>query len=87
VSHDEVNLGEKGMMALTTKAHHLLNSAQQEAEHELEAIELATAAIGGCEGLEGGFISFDQHALMLSIITFCFETRIPSPFHEKVKRT
>jgi hypothetical protein len=32
------------MMALTTKAHHLLNSSQQEADHELEAIELTTAA-------------------------------------------
>jgi hypothetical protein len=60
-------------MALTTKAHHLLNRAQQEAEYELEAIELTTAALGACEGLEGGFISFDQHALMLSTIVRLIE--------------
>jgi hypothetical protein len=33
------------MMALTTKARHLLNSGQQEAEYELEAIELTTTAL------------------------------------------
>jgi hypothetical protein len=42
--------------------------AQQEAEYELEAIEITTAGLHVCEGLEGGFISFDQHALMLSTI-------------------
>jgi hypothetical protein len=47
------------MMALTTKAHYLLNRAQQEAEYELEAVELTTAAVHVCEGLEGGLISFD----------------------------
>jgi hypothetical protein len=46
----------------------LLNRAQQEAEYELEAIELTTDVIHEHEGLEGGFISFDQHALMLSTI-------------------
>jgi hypothetical protein len=56
------------MMALTTKAHHLLNSGLQEAEYELEAIELTTAVVGVYEGVEGGFMSFDQHALMLSTI-------------------
>jgi hypothetical protein len=56
------------MMALTTKAHHLLKGAQQEAGYELEAIELITPLTHVCEGLEGGFISFDQHALMLSTI-------------------
>jgi hypothetical protein len=60
------------MMALTTKAHNLLNRAQQEAEYELEAIESITASWHVCEGLEGGFISFDQHALMLSTIYNCF---------------
>jgi hypothetical protein len=52
------------MMAFTTKAHHLLNRAQQEAEYELEGIEITTAHVQVCEGLEGGFISFYQHALM-----------------------
>jgi hypothetical protein len=47
------------MMAFTT----LRNRGTQEAEDELEALELTTAAVRGCEGLEGGFISFDQHAL------------------------
>jgi hypothetical protein len=56
------------MMALTTKAHHLQTEAQQEAEHELEALELTTARVHVCEGLEGGFISFDQHALIASTI-------------------
>jgi hypothetical protein len=56
------------MMALTTKAHHLLNSARQEAEYEIEDFETTTASWHMCEGLEGGFISFDQHALMLSTI-------------------
>jgi hypothetical protein len=42
------------------------NRAQREAEYELEDIELTTAGVGAREGLEGGFISFDQHALMLS---------------------
>jgi hypothetical protein len=55
------------MMALT-KAHHLINRAQQEAAYELEAIELTTAHVHEHEGVEGGFISFDQHALMLSTI-------------------
>jgi hypothetical protein len=45
------------------------------AEYELEAVELITAEVGVCEGLEGGFISFDQHALMLStiwcLVRFC----------------
>jgi hypothetical protein len=50
------------------KAQHLLNRAQQEAEYELEAIELTTAAPHVCGGVRGGFISFDQHALMLSTI-------------------
>jgi hypothetical protein len=54
----------KSMMAFTTKAHHLLNRGPQEAEYELEAVELTTAHVQVCEGLEGGFISFDQHALM-----------------------
>jgi hypothetical protein len=40
----------------------------QEAGYELEAINLTTAALGHCAGLEGGFISFDEHALMLSTI-------------------
>jgi hypothetical protein len=53
---------------VTTKAHHLLNRAQQEAEYEIEAIELTTAVTHVYEGLEGGFISFDQHALMFSTI-------------------
>jgi hypothetical protein len=43
----------------------------QEAEYELEAIELTTAALGVCEGLEGGFISFDPCALqLLTIVRF-----------------
>jgi hypothetical protein len=54
------------MMALTTKAHHLLNSAYQEAGYELEGIELTTAGMRAVEGVRGGLISFDQHALMLS---------------------
>jgi hypothetical protein len=58
----------KMMRHWTTKAHHLLNSVQQESEYELEAIELTTAEVRVLEGLEGGFISFDQHALMLSTI-------------------
>jgi hypothetical protein len=41
---------------------------EQGAGYELEAIEFTTSAVGGCEGLEGGFITFDQHALMLSTI-------------------
>jgi hypothetical protein len=42
MSHDVVKHVEvdDGM----TKAHHLANEAQQEAEYELEAIELTTAA-------------------------------------------
>jgi hypothetical protein len=32
----------------------------------IEAIELTTASWYTCEGLEGGFLSFDQHALSLS---------------------
>jgi hypothetical protein len=56
------------MMALTTKAHRLQTEAQQEAEYELEAVDLTTPLIHVCGGLEGGFISFDQHALMLSTI-------------------
>jgi hypothetical protein len=36
--------------------------------YELEAIELTTAALLVYEELESGFISFDQHALMLSTI-------------------
>jgi hypothetical protein len=35
----------KSMMALTTKAHHLLNREQQDAEYEIEAIELTTAEV------------------------------------------
>jgi hypothetical protein len=67
VSHDEIEhvSVDDGM---TTKAHHLLTEAQQEADHELEAVELTTAAVHVYEGLECGFISFDQHALMLSTI-------------------
>jgi hypothetical protein len=45
----------------------MLNEAQQEAGYELEAIECMTADLRVCGGLEGGFISFDKHALMLSI--------------------
>jgi hypothetical protein len=61
----------------------LLNSVQQEAEDELEAIELTTEAIELTtdvvevyEGLEGGLISFDQHILKLSTIDrfFVFST-------------
>jgi hypothetical protein len=40
----------------------------QKAAYELEAIELTTTEVGVCEGLEGGFISFEQHALMSSTI-------------------
>jgi hypothetical protein len=61
------------MMTLTTKAHHLLNRAQQEAEYELEAIELTTAGVRVCEGLEGGFMSIHHHALMLSTIVRLIE--------------
>jgi hypothetical protein len=74
LSHDEAEHGKVVMPSLTTEAHHLLNRAQQEAGCELEAIELTTAALRGYEVLEGGFISFDQHALMLSTIerlNFC----------------
>jgi hypothetical protein len=42
------------------QAHYLLNRAQQEARYELEAdIDRAWRA-HVCEGLEGGFIVFDQ---------------------------
>jgi hypothetical protein len=64
VSHDESEHSEVEK-TLPTKAFHLANRAQQEAEYELEAVELTTARIHGHEGLEGGFISFDLHALML----------------------
>jgi hypothetical protein len=46
----------------------LRNSVQQEAEDETEAVEFMTAAVHECEGLEGGFISFDQRVLMFSTI-------------------
>jgi hypothetical protein len=52
----------------TTKAHHLLNEAQQEAEHELEADVNRAWRVHVYGGVEGGFISFDQHTLMLSTI-------------------
>jgi hypothetical protein len=68
----------KSMMALPTKAHHLLNRAQQEAEYELEVIECMTAAVGRSEELEGGFISFDQHALMLSTIDRLIDVYVAS---------
>jgi hypothetical protein len=67
LSHDEGQHIE-GMMALTNKAHHFLNRAQQEAEDELEAIELTTAHVHVGEGLEGGFTLFDQHTLILTTI-------------------
>jgi hypothetical protein len=44
----------------------LQTEAQQETEYELEAIYLATWTVGVYEGLESGFISFDQHVLLLS---------------------
>jgi hypothetical protein len=42
--------------------------ARQEAEHEAEADIDTTLGVDVYEGLEGGFTSFDQHALMLSTI-------------------
>jgi hypothetical protein len=66
LSHDEAEHG--GGDGGIDQANHLQNRAQQEAEYELEAIETTTAEVEVCEGLEGGFISFDQHALMLSTI-------------------
>jgi hypothetical protein len=84
VSHDEAE--HVAVDDGTTKAHHLLNRAQQEAEGELEAVELTTDPVHVCEGLEGGFISFDQHALMLttiysSLIDLC------ASFHSQVDKS
>jgi hypothetical protein len=41
------------MMALTTKAHHLLNEAQQEAEYELEANIVKAWSFHVYEGVRG----------------------------------
>jgi hypothetical protein len=59
-------------MRIVDQAHKLQTEAQQEAVNELEAVECMTAALDGCGGLEGGFVAFDQHALMLSTIVFNF---------------
>jgi hypothetical protein len=74
------------MMALTTKAHHLLNRAQQEAGYELEAIELTTAVVEACEGLAGGFMSIHHHALMLSTIVRLIEI-VKSSFRSHVNNS
>jgi hypothetical protein len=68
---------------LTTKQS-LLNRAQQEAEHETEAVELTTTVTRVCGGLEGGFMSFDQHALMLStFVRLIGESEITSSFESE----
>jgi hypothetical protein len=50
------------------KAHHLPKEAKREKSGNFEDIETTTAEVWVYEGLEGGFVSFDQHALMLSTI-------------------
>jgi hypothetical protein len=55
-------------MMRSTKAFHLLKEAQQEAVYERQTVKCMAAEGGVCEGLGGGFISFDQHVLMLSTI-------------------
>jgi hypothetical protein len=73
----------KSMMELTTKAHHLLNRAQQEAEYELEASNDRAWSVYVFEGLEGGFMSIHRHALILSTIVRLIEI-VKSSFRSHV---
>jgi hypothetical protein len=66
VSHDEMKHAVS--MMRSTKAFLCKQWHKGRQSFELEAIELTTAVVHVCEGLEGGFISFDQRALMLSTI-------------------
>jgi hypothetical protein len=63
LSHDETEHvgGDDG---IDDQSSSFANSGCHEAEYELEAVESTTAGWHVCEGLEGEFISFDQHALM-----------------------
>jgi hypothetical protein len=58
----------------------LLNSSQQEAEYELEVIELPTAAVHVYEGLEGGFIVNGQHNVVAVELDAAFDASFCLPF-------